>query len=195
MEGKNDDGQDEEVTFCIVDGKAKVTIGAWLSAQYLDFKPTFIRITGEAEKDLSPYSMYPTLGKDSTLPQFRASHNGTSFLPLQDQYPVWYFFYGTLANLDVLSRHLALNSAPDLRQASVYGGVLQTWARKYHALVDGRPNSRVDGSAYLVETREHEDALRAYETGNYEVVRCEIVMGEVRVMGCTFRFVGSVDEG
>lgn len=38
-------------------------------------------------------------------------------------------------------------------------------------------------------SKEQEDALRAYETEKYEVVRCRIEMegGEV-VMGCTFRF-------
>ena len=116
MEGKNDEDQDEEATFCIIDGKAKVAISAWLSAQNLDFKTTFIHLTGKAEKVLSPHSKYPTLGLGSTLPQLRASHNDELFLPQQDQYPVWYSFYGTLADPDIL---------------------FETWAGKYCALVDG----------------------------------------------------------
>jgi hypothetical protein len=43
----------------------------------------------------------------------------------------------------------------------------------------------------LVESKAHEDALRTYETDKYEVVPCEILMREERVMGCTFRFVGT----
>jgi len=38
--------------------------------------------------------------------------------------------------------------------------------------------------------REEEDALLVYETDNYEVIRCEILMGDEKVQGCTFRFIG-----
>jgi hypothetical protein len=41
---------------------------------------------------------------------------------------------------------------------------------------------------------EHEDALRLYETGDYEVVRCAMEFDERMVQGCTFRFVGEVDR-
>jgi hypothetical protein len=61
-------------------------------------------------------------------------------------------------------------------------------------LVDGPQNARVDGSAYRVMTRGHENALRAYEIGNYEVVRCGIEIEGRLVIGCTFRFVGKIDN-
>jgi hypothetical protein len=58
--------------------------------------PTFAYIS-MAEKDLCPVSRYPTLGiPETTLPQFHwDSEEGAT--PQQDQYPVSYFFYGTLA--------------------------------------------------------------------------------------------------
>ena len=43
----------------------------------------------------------------------------------------------------------------------------------YLALVNAQ--DEVEGSAYSVMSHEHEDALRTYETGMYEVVRCSIV--------------------
>jgi hypothetical protein len=43
-------------------------------------------------------------------------------------------------------------------------------------------------------SKEYEDALRGYETDNYEVVRCTIsIEGGKMVKGCTFRFVGTID--
>ncbi|KAF4628974.1 hypothetical protein G7Y89_g9178 [Cudoniella acicularis] len=115
-----EEGKQEEAAFCIVDGRAKHTINLWLSAQNSTFKPTFARLFQKADKQLSPHSMYPTLGVYATLPQNRPS--------------------------------------------------------KYLALVDEPTTSRVDGPAYLVQTQEHEETLRDYETDNYEVVRCEIAM-------------------
>ena len=47
---------------------------------------------------------------------------------------------------------------------------------------------------YVVQSKEHEDELRMYEGGNYEVVRCKIEVegGETMVDGLTFRFCGDV---
>jgi hypothetical protein len=71
--------------------------------------------------------------------------------------------------------------------------MLRTWACKYQALADGPPNACVEGSAYEVTSKEHEDALRPYETYNYEVVRCTISMAGRQVQGCTFRSAGALD--
>ncbi|KAK4227410.1 hypothetical protein QBC38DRAFT_499409 [Podospora fimiseda] len=62
------------------------------------------------EKSLSAFSIHPTLGIESTLPQYRIDslHNSRGLLPKQGQYPVWYFFYGTLAQPDVLNQLLGL---------------------------------------------------------------------------------------
>ena len=54
----------------------------------------------------------------------------------------------------------------------------------------------VDRWAYLVATEEHEEVLRFYETENYEIVRCTIIMkdGSDAVRGLTFKFVGSPEH-
>jgi Gamma-glutamyl cyclotransferase, AIG2-like len=186
------------VSFCRVDSAAKKAI---LDSLYTaSFQPTFIRIS-KAEKALSNTSPYPTLGKESTLPQHRPTiiASPSTFLPAQDQYPVWYFFYGSLADPDVLSRLLSLSEQPELRPASVTGGILKTWAAKYKAIVDAPASASrcVHGHAYQVLIREHEEALQYYETEKYEVVRCLIKLRdktEEVVNGLTFRFVGKSQD-
>lgn len=187
-------GEDGDASFCRVNGEAKQAITNWISAQKSKFKPTFVRVS-QAEKDLSRDSIYPTLSLDTTLPQNRPVSTNAIFQPAQNQYPVWYFFYGTLCDSTILSHQLSLpeDKTPVLEPASTTGGILRTWAGKYQALVDGPPNASVKGSAYEVISKEHEDALRSYETDNYEVVRCTISIEGRQVQGCTFRFVGSLD--
>lgn len=184
---------DGDTGFCRINGTAKHAILHWLSTHNINYKPTFARVLQKAEKDLSTHSMHPTLGWDATLPQHRSANIHIIFTPTQDQYPVWYFFYGTLADPVTLSRQLPLQERPNLRPATIRGGVLKTWAGKYKALVDGPANALVEGSAYCVLNKEHENALRSYETDNYEVVRCRILFGDGEVQGCTFRFVGMTD--
>ncbi|RDW75383.1 hypothetical protein BP6252_06525 [Coleophoma cylindrospora] len=193
-------GEDGDATFCQVDGCTKLEIDDWVSRQDLKFQPVFIRIK-MAYKELSNESIYPTLGQNSTLPQYRPqeAHLQTdtrSFIPSQSQYPVWYFFYGTLTSVSKLTSVLSLNdgSTPILHPASIAGGKLQTWGMvKYNALVDGPESSSVHGSAYQVLTREHEEFLRLFETDMYEVVRCTISTDFGNLQGCTFRFIGETD--
>lgn len=64
--------------------------------------------------------------------------------------------------------------------------MLRTWACKYQALADGPPNACVEGSAYEVTSKEHEDAFRSYETDNYEVVRCTISIAGRQVQDVLF---------
>lgn len=75
--------------------------------------------------------------------------------------------------------------------ASVDHGMLKNWVGKYKALIDGPNDSRVQGWAYKVQTAEHEEALRFYETARYEVVRCSILFPDRKdaVAGLTFRFL------
>jgi dsDNA-binding SOS-regulon protein len=186
-------GELGDASFVTMDTTARDAIAVWLSKQRTNFVPTFVRIS-KSGKDLSEHSMYPTLGVDTTLPQYRADSLDAKFVPTQNQYPVWYFFYGSLAIADILSLHLALSEKPIFIPAIVTGGVIKKWKGKYNALLDsdGAENACVDGWAYLVETEEHEEALRLYETENYEIVRCAISM-EGRsdaVKGLTFKFVG-----
>lgn len=191
--GTDDSGA--PVNFCIVNAATKDNILAWLSSSRSSFQPTFVRYS-KADKTLSVFSHSPTLGLDSTLPQNRLAHDMALPLPTQDEYPVWYFFYGTLADPAVLRRLFLLDNEaenPRYRPAMVRGGALTTWGEKYMALVDADEGSIVKGSAFLVCTREHEDALRCFETDKYEVVRCKIEMlddGTV-VKGLVFRFISS----
>ena len=184
----------EDSLFCRIDGNTKQALETWLSHQNPTFKPLFIRIS-KAKKYLAATSIHPTLGIDSTLPQHRLSfsHNTVSPTPLQDEYPVWYFFYGTLADSSVLTRILSLSETehPLLLPATISRGIVRKWQHKYNALVDGASTDYVHGSAYNVTTKEREEALLLYETEMYEVVRCAIVMESGVVEGLTFRFVGS----
>lgn len=111
----------------------------------------------------------------------------------------------------------SLSAEPVLIPATVAGGVVKKWRGKYNALLncDGVEQSYasgvdasglkimttngmtcVDGWAYLVETEEHEEALRLYETENYEIVRCTISMEDRSdvVKGLTFKFVGPSED-
>lgn len=193
-QGADDGGEDVE--FCIINATAKQVIEKRLRDQGTDFRPTFIRIS-DAEKDLSPICRHPTLGIDSTMPQHRLQ-NETAATPTQNEYPVWYFFYGTLADKDVLARVLQRDeiSTADLLPAQVRGGRLTTWAGKYRAMIHADLKAPpVTGSAYLVKSREEEDALRFYETERYAVVRCRIqIAGESGrsegMDGLTFLFLG-----
>jgi hypothetical protein len=150
---------------------------------------TFVEIRSPSEKALSANTLAPTMGIDVTLPQHRISHIPK---PAQDEYPVPYFFYGTLAHGPKLIGLLGLDLSPVLEPAVLQRGKLKTWGGKYRALVDGDDKGRVEGWMYLVQNRQHEDALRDYEGDNYEVARCEIFGVESGKLfkGLTFRFCG-----
>lgn len=104
---------------------------------------------------------------------------------------VWYFFYGTLADPATLSRVLGyVHDSHCYKKASVRGGRLTTWGGKYKALVDEPTGGFVYGWAYLVKNAADEQALRVYDTANYEVVRCLIRFEDgPDIYGLTFRFV------
>lgn len=199
LNGIDDDGN--TTRFCILSSSQKMTFLNALSNAHPSFQPTLIR-TSIASKDLSATSSHPTLGVDATLPQFRPD-NSSSFSPrpAQDEYPVWYFFYGTLADAGVLSRVVVgpgdEKAAADIcyKRARVRRGRLTCLGEKYLALVDADEGSVVDGWAYQVKDRAEEDSLRVYETGMYEVVRCTVeVMGEKEgvVHGLTFRLAKGI---
>ncbi|OTA01314.1 hypothetical protein A9Z42_0016260 [Trichoderma parareesei] len=192
LHGTDDDGN--MTRFCLVSSSQKMDFLNALSAAYPSFQPTLIR-TSVASKDLST-ACYPTLGIDTTLPQFRpdSSSSLAPAQPAQDEYPVWYFFYDTLADANVLSRVIgsAVNTATDIsyKSARIQRGRLTLLGEKYLALVDADQESVVDSWAYQVKSQAEEDSLRVYETGKYEVVRCtmEFIGEDVSsVQGLTFR--------
>ncbi|KAJ4172029.1 hypothetical protein NW754_007627 [Fusarium falciforme] len=121
------------------------------------------------------------------MPQHRLQNHNDNAQPTQNEYPIWYFFYGTLAQIEVLSD--LLGTDPVYHDAKIRGGVLGSWGN-YKALVDDPSQANtVHGKAYLVTREEDEEALRLYETEAYEIVRCRIEMEEGRVIdGLTFRW-------
>lgn len=184
--GVDDDG--ELVYFCSFSSQQRAEIMEnMLNSSHL----TFLPIT-TARKELSSFSRYPTLGLDSTMPQNRQDKE--LILPMDNTYPVYYFFYGTLAQPDVLNRVLGRPSDSSVlyKAARIYGGRLTKWANKYLGIVDSAAIDAVDGYAYLVESQNDEEALRIYETSKYEVVRCTIKFKEDGsvVPGLTFRIMG-----
>ncbi|KAH7398362.1 hypothetical protein BKA66DRAFT_565975 [Pyrenochaeta sp. MPI-SDFR-AT-0127] len=197
VHGEGDNGSAQ---FCQVNELDIPKIKDWLAKTYPTLSPVFVPINN-ACKSLSPFSAYPTLGLDTSLPHHRPqSILYSSFLPTQRQYPVWYFSYGTLANRSFLAQLFC--SPPGtilvLVPALIHGGTLRTWRRKHNALVDS-PGSQVDGWAYEVLSQDQEDILRMYETAKYEVVRVDITLNESPlggrvVQGCTFRFAGEENE-
>jgi hypothetical protein len=199
--GRIEDNEDsEKVSFCRVTDIAKAAIHNWLSRIGSTYQPIFIQLT-QAEKDLCSHTIAPFLGLDPTLPQFRASSSDEFLVPAQSQYPVWYFFYGMLAESGYLPWILELPKGvePQYQRARVRGGKLVTWGGKYRAMIDApRADSEawvVDGKAFLVQNEEEESKLRFFETYQYEVVRCNIEFMESRdtIRGLTFRFIGPED--
>ncbi|KAK4451670.1 hypothetical protein QBC34DRAFT_492933 [Podospora aff. communis PSN243] len=181
---KNENGT--TTAWCLLAHTQKQTLLSNLAITHPHFTP-FLVPYRVAERNLSSTSHHPTLGMESTLPHHRLC-NDEAPSPAQGDYPVWYFFYGTLCDAEKI-KSLTGDEEPVYRKARVRGGRLTMWEGKYMALVDGE--GVVEGSAYLVRSQEEEDALRGYETDKYEVVRCvvEMVDGK-RVKGLTFRFVG-----
>ncbi|RYN92396.1 hypothetical protein AA0119_g9972 [Alternaria tenuissima] len=192
------EGEDGIAQFCQISNLDIPKIKGWLAEEYPNISPVFVPIN-KARKALSPDSAYPTLGYDTTLPHHRPDSSACEYLPTQVQFPVWYFFYGTLGNSSFLKE--LFGSPPEehaLIPALIHGGKVKIWGGKYNALVDDDPESRVNGWAYEVVSLEQEDALRMYETAKYEVVRVEIELntydGKRFVKGCTFRFAGEKGE-
>ncbi|KAH6606088.1 oxidoreductase domain containing [Trichoderma cornu-damae] len=185
----DDDGNANE--FCLLSSRERAEFLSALSKAHPSHQPDLIPVS-VAPKNLSPTSLYPTLGVDTTLPQFRQDQRqrGSSpspppssppspVRPAQDEYPVWYFFYGTLTSANILSRVIGVSSgekenAIQYKRARVRRGRLSILGGKYLALVDADGRSTVGGWAYQVKNQNEEDSLRVYETRRYEVVRCNI---------------------
>ncbi|KAL8846703.1 MAG: hypothetical protein Q9221_008231 [Calogaya cf. arnoldii] len=212
--GYDEDGHNAD--FASVDRETKQAIEKWIQKRPTLHPPSFIPIR-QAAKDLSETSCYPTLGIESTLPQYRAINDAVTFAPAQTEYPVWYFFYGkrhnsraarslieeqltnsgdlgTLANPEELRNQLHFYHTPKLVPASIKGGVLRSWRQKFKALVDGPTTAEVFGQAYRLHDSAHEESLRCREGTVYEVVRCQISFGDgEEVQGLTFRFT-AIDQ-
>ncbi|KAB8069024.1 hypothetical protein BDV29DRAFT_161854 [Aspergillus leporis] len=162
-----------------------------------DYPPTFIRVN-IADKQLSSYSIAPSLGfgVDPTLPQYRVTNADHTILPAQNQCPVWYFFYGTLSDPEILAQKLSHSEPPTLNRATAVCGDIKTWGWEYKALIDGPSSAIVDGWAYEVCSEEEEEQFRYYETGQNEAVRCDILMVDSgdTAKGLTFSFIDDCNQ-
>ena len=183
----------EPCSFYRINMMDKLAIEEWLEKhpQPEFFSPTYV--WDSARKDLSSTFLYPTLGLDTTLPQYRPESDKTyrqTPRPSQNEYPVWYFFYGTLLDKAILARLFGSDFHAPYCEAKIRGGIVKTMG-KYNALVDDESGTNVvHGKAMRIQTREHEERLRAYETNVYEVVRCNIQVGPNEfINGLTFRFI------
>lgn len=177
--------------FCRLDQDAVNTLDLWTASNFPKIRWTKIRINMAHKEDTMPL-----LGRNATFPQNRPSSlDDCSNISCGREYPIEYFFYGTLANTARLSRlwEIAALEVPPLRPATLLDGRICSWVNKYHALVDS-PGEQVEGFACLVASVEQENALRRYEGDNYEVVSARFIVGGTEVQGRTFRFAGYEDE-
>ncbi|KAF2707296.1 hypothetical protein K504DRAFT_384434, partial [Pleomassaria siparia CBS 279.74] len=186
-------GEDGEAHFCRLSQSNVDSLDSWAAERYFP-RTRFTKIQlGVAHKDSFEL---PILGRDPTLPQHRPSVS-TSLVEKRicPEYPVYYFFYGTLASPPLLSRLFGIpeSQLPPIKAASLLDGLIRIWAGKYWVLVDS-PGGRVEGCVYPVLSVDQEDALRAYEGDSYEVVGARIVLDGTEIEGRTFRFAGAEDE-
>ncbi|KAF2841209.1 hypothetical protein M501DRAFT_1029337 [Patellaria atrata CBS 101060] len=79
------DDEGREVRCCKISTSSKTAIEKWCAAQGIarpEFAPYDV-----AEKEFEAYTVYPTLGVDTTIPQFRGTV-GVMPSPMEDEYPV-----------------------------------------------------------------------------------------------------------
>ena len=133
------------------------------------------------------YEHYIKGGGQSALSRHGGPFSRSTRPILQDEYPVWYSFYGALVDPIFLTRLLSLSDTevPTLVSASIQNGMIETWNGRYKALVDGTSTDCVHGPAYEVTAREREDTSLIYETEKYEATRCITKAGQT-VQGLIF---------
>jgi hypothetical protein len=183
-----------EAHFCRLYQSSINALDAWTATHYPNQTFTKIRI-GLAHKDLGVE--LPLLGRDPTLPHHRPCFSD-SLIAIKHhvcEYPVLYFFYGTLADPARLARLFGVcaSELQILRPAVLLDGRIRTWAGKYRALID-EPGTMVNGFVYACTSVDQEDALRVYEGDAYEVVAARLIVDGEEIMGRTFRFAGFEDE-
>jgi len=189
-EPKNGSGDDGEALFCRLNQQEIDSFDLWAVRNCPERRFTRIPLP-IAHKDAFEL---PSLGHDPTLPHHRP-FSVQKHTVSEKEYPVPYFFYGTLADTKRLSGLFGVpeSNIMPLKPASMLDGRLRTWGGLYRAIVDC-PGERVDGFVYPITSLDEEDAIRAYETANYEVVKARIVLDGKEIEGRTFRFAGFEDE-
>jgi hypothetical protein len=180
-----------EVSFCRLSQSGINALDSWATKYHPNQKFTKIRI-GLAHRDLGEL---PLLGRDATLPHHRPHFPVSRTEQHVLEYPVHYFFYGTLAAPARLERLLGVSASEllPLQSATLLDGRIRTWAGKYRALIDDS-EAMVNGLAYVITSADQADALRAYEGDSYEVVAAKLIVDGKEMMGRAFRFAGFDDE-
>lgn len=183
--------EDSAASFCRLSQSCINALDSWATKHDLHRGFTKVRI-GLAHKALRDL---PLLGHDPTLPHHRPHTSVSQDKRHVPEYPVHYFFYGTLASSARLERlfHLPASKIPPLQPATLFDGRIQIWAGRYRALID-EPGATVSGHAYICGSSDQEDALRTYEGDSYEVVAARLMTNGEELMGRTFRFAGFDDE-
>lgn len=104
-----------------------------------------------------------------------------------------YFFYGTLADPAFLAEKLELEELPVLQRGMIKGYKVMMWGN-YKAFIGGQSRGEVlEGSVYMVKTKEELEKLAAWEGENYEVDICDIfVKGDEKILGNVFVFCGGM---
>lgn len=130
----------------------------------------------------------PKAKRNIMLEKFQAFQADVKPPPGQYIYiPRPFFFYGSLTDPSKLQEVLQLPSPPLLKPAKVKSYKIMLWGQ-YPALVDGPNDSYVDGMAYVVETEQHLQMLKDYETEVYSLTGIRIEMGGKTVSGRTFEW-------
>lgn len=147
-------GESEQDTayFYRLDESNMQKLEAWLAAKFPSHRPTKIRLNIAYKDDFA----IPTLGMDPALLQHRPDYAQLPKTAMVQEYPVCYFFYGTLADPERLEHLFEPPSSapwPILRKATVQDGAIRIWGGKYRALIN-QPGGNVVGWACVVEMRE-----------------------------------------
>ncbi|OQE37697.1 hypothetical protein PENCOP_c009G07011 [Penicillium coprophilum] len=112
---------------------------------------------------------------------------------LPPEYPVYYFFYGTLTAPATLQRIIDLPEEPKMRKAKLIGYALAKWG-DYPMLINGDHDQEIPGYTYIVQTEEQAQKLAYYETNAYKEAHCLIYFVDdeepVKVLGKTFVYAG-----
>jgi Gamma-glutamyl cyclotransferase, AIG2-like len=156
-------------------------------------QPPPFRLTGHRPQPLLADNTSPFLNSLASAPEnYLTDIPDTPYKPPVYE-PIYYFFYGTLTQPEILSSVLDLTEPPEFRPARIVGYSLANWGQ-YRALVDGPQGAIVEGSAYKVRSAEDEYNLAHYETSAYRVAPCCITIIDgghpAEVSGNTFKYAG-----
>ena len=124
------------------------------------------------------------------------AHNedSTHFQSCEAFLPKFYFFYGSLMDPCQLSRVLGTGESPVTHPASLAGYSCKMWG-PYPALVDGPPDSIVQGVAFEVNSQRAATRLTRYETDAYVEHECIIRFENGNTLpGATFKWRDGADD-